>query len=139
MSLVMSIFTIVPALAPLLGQAILLVGSWRAIFGLLLTLSATGFVWFALRQPETLPPAKRKAFSLAAILRSVQEILRNRQSLGYMVCAGLVFGAFIGYLSSVAQIMQVQYALGTQFPFYFGSLALAACRTYRLATWLARG
>lgn len=124
MSLVMSIFIIVPALAPLLGQAILLVGSWRAIFGLLLTLSATGFVWFALRQPETLPPAKRKAFSLAAILRSVQEILRNRQSLGYMVCAGLVFGAFIGYLSSVAQIMQVQYALGTQFPFYFGSLAL---------------
>lgn len=124
MSLVMSVFIIVPALAPLLGQAILLVASWRAIFGMLLTLSAIGFVWFALRQPETLAPENRKPFSLAVILRSVLEILRNRQSLGYMVSAGLVFGAFIGYLSSAAQVMQVQYGLGIRFPFYFGALAL---------------
>ncbi len=37
-------------------------------------------------------------------------------ALGYTVAAGLVYGAFIGYLSSVQQILQQQYALASQFP-----------------------
>jgi DHA1 family bicyclomycin/chloramphenicol resistance-like MFS transporter len=124
MSLITTVFIVVPALAPLLGQGILLVASWRAIFGVLLTLAAIGFVWFLLRQPETLPRARRKPFSLTGIGRGVIEILRNRQAFGYTASAGLVMGAFIGYLSSAAQVMQQQYGLGTHFPFYFGSLAL---------------
>ena len=124
MSLITTVFIVVPALAPLLGQGILLLASWRAIFGMLLTLACIGFVWFMLRQPETLPKARRKPFSVAVIGRGVLEILRNRQSFGYTVSAGLVMGAFIGYLSSAAQVMQQQYGLGTHFPFYFGTLAL---------------
>ena len=124
MSLVQSVFIIVPALAPLLGQGILLVASWRAIFGVLLTLASIAFVWFAWRQPETLAPERRKPFSIVVICRGVVEILRNRQSFGYTISAGLVMGAFIGYLSSASQVLQQQYALGVHFPFYFGSLAL---------------
>jgi DHA1 family bicyclomycin/chloramphenicol resistance-like MFS transporter len=124
MSLVTSVFIVVPALAPILGQGILLAASWRAIFGMLLTLSGIGFVWLALRQPETLPPEHRKEFSLIVILHGIVEIVRSRQAFGYTVAAGLVFGAFVGYLSSATQVLQQQYALGVRFPFYFGSLAL---------------
>ncbi len=124
MSLVTSVFIVVPALAPMLGQAILLFASWRAIFGVLLALATIALVWFAIRQPETLTHDRRKPFSLIGIFRGVAEILRNRQSFGYTVSAGFVFGAFIGYLSSASQVLQQQYGLGVKFPFYFGALAL---------------
>ncbi|HRW28987.1 MAG TPA: hypothetical protein P5227_03280, partial [Emcibacteraceae bacterium] len=39
--------------------------------------------------------------------------------------SGTMFGAFVSYLSSAQQIMQVQYNLGELFPIYFGILAIA--------------
>jgi len=49
----------------------------------------------------------------------------NRLAFGYTVAAGLVYGAFIGYLSSVQQILQQLYGLGPRFPLYFATLAIA--------------
>src|SRR5918995_4525090 len=73
MSSVMAVFILVPALAPALGQLILLVASWRAIFGMFLAVAAIAVVWFALRQPETLSPARRASFSLRRIAGAVRE------------------------------------------------------------------
>ena len=39
--------------------------------------------------------------------------------------AGLVFGAFVGYLVSAQQIFQKQYGLGPLFPLSFAALSLA--------------
>ena len=52
-SFVITIFVIVPTVAPALGQAVLLVANWRMIFGLLLVLSIIAFIWFGIRQPES--------------------------------------------------------------------------------------
>ncbi len=125
MSLIMMVFIIVPAIAPALGQGILFLAPWRFIFGFILSLAVTAFVWFALRQPETLPSSKRVSFSVVQIFASIRETCVNRTAFGYTIAAGLVFGAFIGYLSSAQQIFQVQYGLGERFPLFFGSLALA--------------
>ena len=46
-------------------------------------------------------------------------------TLGYTVAAGLVFGAFVGYLASTQQVLGELYGLGTLFPLYFGANALA--------------
>ena len=46
-------------------------------------------------------------------------------TLGYTVAAGLVFGAFVGYLASTQQVLGELYGLGAQFPIYFGANALA--------------
>jgi DHA1 family bicyclomycin/chloramphenicol resistance-like MFS transporter len=124
MSLVMLVFIIVPAVAPSIGQAVLFVAHWRAIFGVLLALSATAVVWFALRQPETLPEERRRRFSLGTIANGIVETCTHRAALGYTVTAGLIFGAFVGYLSSAQSIFQVQYGQGVLFPLYFGTLAL---------------
>ncbi len=125
MSFVMAVFILVPVIAPAIGQTILLVAHWRAIFGLFLVLALVASTWFALRQPETLLPAQRIPFSLARIARAIREIVANRIAFGYTIAAGLVSGAFIGYLNSAQQIFQEQYGLGRLFPLFFAMLALA--------------
>ena len=125
MSFVMTVFILVPVVAPSIGQAVLLFAHWRAIFGLYLVLSIIALAWFGTRQPETLPTAKRIPFSGGRIMRALREIFANRIALGYTVMAGLVSGAFVGYLNSAQQIFQDQYGLGQLFPLYFSVLALA--------------
>jgi len=125
MSMVMGVFVLVPALAPALGQGVLMIAHWRAIFGALLALALVALVWFALRQPETLPVHRRRPFSVVRIARAIYETCAHRAAFGYTIAAGLAFGAFIGYLNSAQQILQFQYGLGQRFPLYFAMLALA--------------
>ena len=125
MSFIMSVFIIVPAVAPSLGQGILLIAPWRAIFALFLALALTTVIWFALRQPETLPTERRTPFSFKKMASAFYTVCATPAALGYTIAAGLIFGAFVGYLNSAQQIFQVQYGLGTTFPLYFGAVALA--------------
>lgn len=125
MSFVMTVFILIPILAPALGQLLLVLSGWRAIFGLFLILSAITIAWFALRQPETLGKENRIPFSIGRITAATREIVSIRQSLVYTIATGLVFGAFLGYLNSSQQILQVQYGLGDRFPLFFGLLAVA--------------
>lgn len=125
MSLVMAVFIIVPAIAPALGQGVLLFAHWRMIFVILLLLALVAFIWFGLRQKETLAASLRRPLSLRGIAKGVLETLAERCALGYTLAAGLIFGAFVGYLNSAQQIFQELFALGEQFPLYFGALALA--------------
>ena len=79
MSFAMAVFILVPAVAPALGQGILWLSGWRAIFVTFFAAAAVAFAWFALRQPETLPAARRRPFSLRAIGGAVREILGSGQ------------------------------------------------------------
>jgi DHA1 family bicyclomycin/chloramphenicol resistance-like MFS transporter len=125
MSFVSTVFILVPIVAPAIGQTVLSVASWRAIFWALLVISAVNWVWFGLRQAETLPPARRAAFSVSNIARSAGETFRTRVTLGYMLAAGASFSAFISYLAQAQQVFQEQYGLGKLFPVFFGVLASA--------------
>ena len=125
MSMVMGVFIIVPVIAPSVGQGLLFLGDWRLIFVALLVEGIIGLVWFAWRQPETLRADRRAAFSLKRIFSAFAEACSNPVTLGYTVAAGLVFGAFVGYLASTQQILGELYGLGAQFPLYFGANALA--------------
>lgn len=125
LSFTMSIFVLVPMLAPTLGQGILLLAGWRAIFSVFLLLAVIVAVWFWLRMPETLSVEKRRPLTLPSFWQGLKETLTTRISMTYTVAAGTVFGAFLGYLSSAQQILQIQYGLGELFPLYFAMLALA--------------
>ena len=125
MSFTMSIFILVPMIAPSLGQGILLVAGWRSIFTLFFVLALSVAVWFWWRMPETLPTAKRRAFRFGEFWQGLKEVVSNRTSMTYTLTTGIVFGAFLGYLSSAQQILQIQYGLGERFPLYFALLALA--------------
>ena len=97
---------------------------WEAIFILCLLLGMVSGVWLVLRQPETLAMENKRDFTLVALWQGVKETLSHPMSRSYTICAGLVFGAFIGYLSTSQQVFQDQYGMGAKFPFFFGGLAL---------------
>ena len=125
MSLIMLMFIMVPAIAPSIGQGILLISHWRAIFIFLFIFALIALIWLAFRQSETLSPKNKIPLSWQNTFNGIRETLTHPQSRNYMIAAGIMFGAFVGYLSSAQQILQIQYNLGSLFSLYFGILALA--------------
>ena len=124
MSLVMMIFIMVPAIAPSLGQAVMHVADWRAIFLLYIGYSVTIAVWIAVRLDETLPPERRMKLTIAAFVHGFKTVVSNKTTALYTICMGLCFGSFIGYLGASQQIFQDQFKTGETFSLYFGGLAL---------------
>lgn len=125
MSFVMMIFILVPTVAPGVGQLILLVAHWKAIFVFIMIMALLILVWFGARMHETLPSEHRIPFSFQRIKKSLVEIFSSKVAIGYTITAGLVSSAFIGFLNSAQQIFQSQYNLGDKFPIYFGTLAMS--------------
>jgi MFS transporter, DHA1 family, multidrug resistance protein len=124
MSLVMMIFIMVPALAPTLGQTILLFSSWRSIFIFYMIYGIVITFWIFLRLDETLPKENRIPLSVRGFVDGFKEVISNRSTMAYTICMGLFFGSFVGYLNSSQQIFQGQFHAGKLFVVYFGVLAL---------------
>lgn len=124
MSFVMSVFMLVPILAPSIGQLVLYVANWRYIFGGLMVAAIIGGVWLSLRQSETLPVERRLPFSVAKLWSSAVEVVSNPVSLGYTLATGFVFGIFVAYLGVCQQIFAEQYKQGDKFALWFGAFAV---------------
>lgn len=125
MSLIMSVFILVPCLAPLLGQSILTVADWRAIFWVLLALSVCLLLWFWLRQAETLSVDKRVPMNFSTLSAGWVETCTNSRAMRYTLAVGFVQGGFTGYLLSAQQIFDQVYHTGQMFALYFALIALA--------------
>lgn len=124
MSIVMMIFIMVPAIAPSLGQAVMLYTSWRGIFILYIFYALLVAGWIFLRLEETLVPENRIPFRVKSIAAGFGEVLGNKLTLCYTLCMGMCFGSLVGYLNSSRQIFQEQFGAGKMFAAYFGLLAL---------------
>ena len=124
MSLIMTVFILVPVVAPIIGQGILMIADWRMIFVFLLLMALLILGWFGVRLPETLEQDKRQSFSITKLSDSFKEVIANKIAMAYVISLGLVFGAFLAFLSSVQQVLQDLYELGAAFPFYFAVLAM---------------
>lgn len=125
MSAVMAVFIFVPAIAPALGQFVLLHTGWRAIFSILVIQGALTVFWFNLRQPETLTLKNRIPFSVNRILGGLKDVCTTRLTLGYTLAAGFMSGALLSYLNCAQQIYQEIYGLGREFPLYMAVIALS--------------
>ncbi|MDO9428289.1 MAG: multidrug effflux MFS transporter [Methylobacterium sp.] len=124
MSLVMMVFLIVPMIAPAIGGAMLLLGSWHYVFVSMLVLAGLLVAWFSARMPETLHPQDRRPFSLAAVGQAVSLTFRNRVAVGYATALGLLTGCIMGYVGSAQQVFDTGlYHLGALFPLAFGLVA----------------
>lgn len=124
-SLIMTIFILVPAIAPTLGQGVLLFSGWRAIFVLLFAVGLFSVLWFGLRQHETLSKRRRKSLSLEQVLHGTKQTFSQPTTVAAMVVSGLVFGIFVGYLGAVQDIFASLFHVGNDFPMYFAVLALS--------------
>lgn len=125
MSFVMTVFIIVPVVAPSLGGALLLVGPWPLIFAFLLALALAILTWMALRLPETRALAHRTPLSFGSVGRAFLAVVTTRATLGYTLATGAILGALMAYIASAQQIYTEVYGLGGWFPVVFGGVSLA--------------
>ncbi|WP_085906682.1 multidrug effflux MFS transporter [Kiloniella majae] len=125
MSFIMAVFIIVPTIAPALGLSIMMLFDWQAIFYSFFLLASIVLFWFACRQPETLAKENRISLTFGHFWNGLKTILTNKQTLAYTLAAGIIFGAFIGYLTSAQQIFQDIYSITDLFPLYFAILSLS--------------
>ena len=119
------VFMIVPMIAPNFGQAVMLVASWRWIFGALAVLGLVVGLWAWLRLPETLRPEFRQPVNPRALMGNMAEAARNRAAFGYVIGGALVSGAMFSYLNIAQQLIAEHFGAAREFPLLFAAMALA--------------
>ena len=105
MSLVFMTFMLVPVLAPNIGQGILLVASWRAIFLVLAGYAVVMLLWSWRRLPETLHPEYRRSLKWREMKEAVVTTVSEPQSRGYTIAVTIIFSSLVAYIASVQQIV----------------------------------
>lgn len=125
MSMAMTVFMVVPIVAPGVGQLILFVAPWRFIFAALLIYALLVLVWSLLRLPETLRPENTTPFRPRQIGAAYLAVLRERQTLGYIIATTFMTSCLFSYITSSQQIFVDVFGLGSAFPIAFASIAVA--------------
>jgi len=126
MSFAMMIFTIVPAIAPLMGQGIIALGGWHSIFLAYILFSGLTMLWLGLRQPETLAPEKRRPLHLGDLWSGTKELFTHRIVIISTVLQALTLAALFGSLSSLQGIFEQQFDRAESFPLWFAVIALTS-------------
>jgi DHA1 family bicyclomycin/chloramphenicol resistance-like MFS transporter len=126
MSFVMMIFTVIPAVAPLMGQGIIAIADWHAIFLAYIAFSATIMLWMGLRQPETLPMPKRRPLHIASLLAATKELARHRVIVISTLVQALTLGALFATLSSMHGIFEARFDRAETFPLWFAFIAVGS-------------
>ena len=125
MTLIQTAFFIAPILAPVLGKAIVEIGSWRWVmaFGVV---NALAVLAWAPRLAETLDPAHRRPLRVRQVLAGFRLVARNRTSLGYTLMVTFGFGAFLSFLGSTELIFGDVYGRSGWFVPYFSAFGVMA-------------
>lgn len=123
MSTIFIVFMVVPVLAPSVGQAVLQFAPWRWVFVTVAVLGAAVFVWAWARLPETLAHADRQPLDLRSVAHNLPLTFTTRSAVGYVLGAGLTFGAMFGYINSAQQLVGEHFGTGDSFPLVFGATA----------------
>jgi DHA1 family bicyclomycin/chloramphenicol resistance-like MFS transporter len=123
-SFAMMVFTLVPAIAPLLGSVIIAGFGWRGIFGAFVAFSLISAGWLWLRQPETHPPQARRPMQIAPLRAAIREVLTHRVIVTSIAVQMLGFGALFGTISSTQQIFDETFGRAASFPLWFALIAV---------------
>ena len=99
LSLVTMIFSVAPAIAPIIGGWIVKLANWRAIFIALFVYTAL-LLWYCYRRlPESLPPEKRQPFNPSHLWQSYRSVFRSQL---FHLEAGTIAFNFAGLFLYVA-------------------------------------
>ncbi len=124
MSFVMMVFMVVPALAPLVGAAIIAGFGWRAIFLAYILFAAVALSWLLLRQSETLAPEARRPLTPGNLWSAFREVMMSAEVRLYIIVMCLGYGQMFALLSSIQSIFDQTYQRGESFPLWFAGIAV---------------
>ncbi|MFY1707789.1 multidrug effflux MFS transporter [Tritonibacter scottomollicae] len=126
MSLVMMIFTLVPAFAPLLGTGIIAVSDWRGIFAAFAIFSVITVVWMGFRLVEPLKKEDRRPLRLPQMLAALREMVNHptvRLSiLAQTFCMAMLFTIIVMVQPAYDEVFD----RAESFPVWFMIVALMA-------------
>lgn len=125
MSMAMTVFMVVPIIAPGIGQLLLFAGPWRWIFAALLFYTLAIAFWAFVRLPETLRPEMRRPFQPGAIAQGYLMVLKERQTVGYMIASTFLTACLFGYITCSEQLYVDVFDLGALFPVAFAAIAIS--------------
>ena len=120
-SLFMTVSSVAPIVAPVLGGGLLVAtGSWRPMFWLLAATSAVLALAAWRLIPETLPVEKRHSGGLRQTGRAFVGLARDRVFVGYALTVAFAYASLFGYISGSSFALQDVYGLtATQFSLVF--------------------
>ncbi|MBD59233.1 MAG: Bcr/CflA subfamily drug resistance transporter [Citromicrobium sp.] len=137
MSLIFVIFLMVPAIAPSIGQGVLMVmGDWRWIFVFTATVGVAMGAWAWRNLPETLHPEDKQPIRPRVIARNMRATVTMPMALGYTMGSAVIFGSLFGFINSAQQLIGEGFGAGPWFPAIFatcaGAMAVASWANSRI-------
>lgn len=130
MSRLMLVLGVAPVLAPSLGAAVLLHGSWHWVFAALVVVAAALLVMAVLALPETLPVDHRRPLKVKGIAATYLELVRDVRFVILVVVAALGMSGLFAYIAGASFVLQGRFGLDqTAFALVFGAGAIALIGT----------
>jgi MFS transporter, DHA1 family, multidrug resistance protein len=126
LSRLMLVLGVAPVVAPSLGAAVLLHGSWHWVFAALVVLAGALLLLATLALPETLPPSHRRPLRVRGIAATYLELLRDARFVILVLVAALAMSGLFAYIAGASFVLQSTYGLDQQaFALVFGAGAVA--------------
>jgi MFS transporter, DHA1 family, multidrug resistance protein len=126
LSRLMLVLGVAPVVAPSLGAAVLLHGSWHWVFAALVVLAGALLLVAVLALPETLPPSHRRPLRVGGIAATYAELLRDKRFVILVLVAALGMSGLFAYIAGASFVLQGTYGLDQQtFALVFGAGAVA--------------
>ena len=123
-SFAMMIFTLVPAVAPMLGAGVIALAGWRGIFISFIIFSVISICWFGVRLPESLPSDKRRPFRIPLLMSAVAEMFQHPTVRLSIIVQIFCMGALFTMLVMVQPAYEVVFDRADSFPYWFAFVAL---------------
>ncbi|WP_419738057.1 multidrug effflux MFS transporter [Ruegeria sp.] len=123
-SIAMLLFTLVPAVAPLLGAGVIALFGWRGIFVSFILFALIVCVWMGARLPETLAVENRRPFRLPLMVAATKEMFAHPTVRLSIMVQTLCMGILFTMLTMVQPVYDVIHDRAESFPFWFGFVAL---------------
>jgi DHA1 family bicyclomycin/chloramphenicol resistance-like MFS transporter len=120
MSTITMIFSIAPAIAPVIGGWIHVLLGWRYVFGFMVIAGVSLAVLSYTLLPETHPSERRSRLHVGELAGTVVRIASNKQFMSYALALGVTFAALIAFIGAAPAVVLGHWHLSeTQFAALF--------------------
>lgn len=123
-SIVMMIFTLVPAIAPALGYLIIAQHGWRGIFAAFILFSIISVLWLFARLPETLPRENRRPLRPRLMALAVRQMFAHPIVRLSIIAQTLCMSILFTILMMIQPVYDQVYDKQDSFHWWFGGIAL---------------
>lgn len=123
-SIAMTIFILVPAIAPAMGAILINTFGWRGIFPAFIVFSLISVMWVGTRLNEPLAPENRRPMRIGLMIDAVKQIVSNSTVRLSIAMQTLMLSMLFSTLTMIQPIYDDIYNRPDTFPIWFGAIAL---------------